>query len=146
MVQHRTTLLFVHQLRKRHSNTQTSKQSSSIKASCNDAQYVMYCIHVTFDVDIMHKRTSFHLLFISQSCASARAILFLYCPMRDGDGDNTTAATTSYVVSSPSCAGARASFCTVCCHLTMTTHNYAGNKPLYASTRALYFGNDGKEC
>ena len=74
MVQHWTTLLVACQLRKRHSNTQTSKQSSSIKASCNDTQYDMYRIHVTFDVDIMYKRTGFHRLFISQSFASARAI------------------------------------------------------------------------
>jgi hypothetical protein len=35
-----------------------------------------------------------------------------------------------------SCASARATFRTVYCRLTTTTHNYAGNKPLCASARA----------
>jgi hypothetical protein len=34
---------------------------------------------------------------LSHSCASTRALLFLYCPTHEGDGNNTTAATTSYV-------------------------------------------------
>ncbi len=102
--------------------------------------------NITFDIDIMRKRTSFHLLFISQSCTSAQAILFLYCLIRNSNGDSTRAATTTCVMSSPSCAGAQASFRTVCCCLTTTTHNYVGNKPLCASTLALYFGNNGKEC
>ena len=50
------------------------------------------------------------------------------------------------LVSIPSCADTRASFCTVCCCLTMTTHNCASNKPSCASAWALYFGNYDKEC
>ncbi len=42
------------------------------------------------------------------------------------------------LASSPSCAGTWASFCTVCCCLMTTTHNYASNKPLCASAWALH--------
>ena len=37
----------------------------------------------------------------------------------------------------PSCASARATFRTVYCRLTTTTHNYAGNKPLCASAHGF---------
>ncbi len=125
--------------------------------SCNSAK-AQHCIHVTFDVDIMHKYTSFHRLFISQlfarsqaihisqSCASAQALWFHIVRRA------TATATTQWQqqhhmsVSSPSCAGAGASFCTVCCCSTTTTHNCASNKPSCASAQALYFGNDSKEC
>jgi hypothetical protein len=52
------------------------------------------------------------------------------------------AAKTSYVMSSPSCAGAQASFRTVRCHLMMATHNYAGNKPSCASAQAINYGSN----
>ncbi len=90
--------------------------------SCNSAK-AQHCIHVTFGVDIMHKRTSFHRLFISQWFASSQAIhisltLWFYIVRRA-----TATATKQWqqqhhmLVSSPSCscAGARASFRTVWC-------------------------------
>ncbi len=42
------------------------------------------------------------------------------------------------LASSPSYAVARASFCTVCCLLTTTTHNYVSYKPSCASAQALH--------
>ncbi len=82
----------------------------------------------------MYKRTGFHRLFISQAFVRSRAIhmphLWFYIVRR---------ATATAVkqrqrqhhmsVSIPSCAGTRASFCTVCCCSMTTTHDCASNKP-----------------
>jgi len=84
-----------------------------------------------------HKNTNLH--------ASARA-LWLYCPTHDSNGDETAAATTSYVGVMPLMCR-RTSFLSHCVLLlSSTTYDCACNMPSCASTRALYFGNDGKEC
>jgi hypothetical protein len=90
-----------------------------------------------------------HKLFISHSCASTQAILsnlcastqallFLYCLMLDGDGDNTTAATISYV-GIKSLMPRHTSFILHCvCCLMTTTYDYAGNKLSCASAQASF--------
>ncbi len=101
-------------------------------------------------IDIMHKR-------ISLSCARTlklfvviarkhTSFIVLYPPTRDCDSDSTKAATTSYV-GVKSLMRRRTSFISYCVLSSTTTKiDYTGNKPLCASTRALHFGNDGKEC
>jgi len=122
--------------------------------SCNSTK-AQHCIHVTFDIDIMHKLTSFHRLFINQSFARSQAIhtsivLWFYI-VRRATATVTAKATKQrqrhhhMLVSSPSCACAQASFYNVCCCSTTTTHDCVSNKSLCASARALYFGNAGKE-
>jgi len=125
--------------------------------SCNSAK-AQHCIHVTFDVDIMHKCTSFYRLFISQlfprsqaihisqSCASARALWFDIVRCATATATNQRQRQHHMSVSSPSCAGARASFRIVCCcwcrqHTTVRAICHR------AQAHELFiFGNDGKEC
>ena len=101
-------------------------------------------------VDIMRKcisqsGASTLKLFVVIACKHTSFIV-LYRLKRDCDGDSTKAATTSYV-GVKSLMRRRTSFILYCVLSSMTTEiDYTGNKPLCASTRALHFGNDGKEC
>ncbi len=73
-----------------------------------------------------------HALFISHSVQVHRPYDFISSDARRQWRQHNSNA------SSPSCAGAQASFCTVCCCSTTTTHDYASNKPSCASAQALH--------
>ena len=114
-----------------HESSQNRDDQSLFLSSPSVDAKVQHCIHFKFDVDFMHKCTSF---------------VIVYRPTRDSDGDETAAATTSYVGVKPLMCR-RTSFLSHCVLLsTSTTYNCACNMPSCASAQALYFGNDGKEC
>ncbi len=86
-----------HQTGMIHPSFVLPKSQPIINSAIVPRRNIASIFNITFDIDIMRKHTSFHLLFISQLCTSAQAILFLHRPTRKGNGNNTMATTTSYV-------------------------------------------------
>ena len=97
-------------------------QSLFLSSPSVDAK-AQHCIHFKFDVDFMHKCTSF---------------VIVYRPTRDGDGDETAAATTSYV-------GVKPLMCVCCCRRRQHTAAQAICDRAQAH-ELIIFGSDGKEC